>query len=666
MVLAQSSSSLNCVTNLLWSPERAAVLQEADRFNLQGDLQRAERISSQVKPSFPAPAPIATPDDLPSGGAVYYQQAQQAKEQGLSTKLFINLHLLTSSYPDFLPGHLMLADGCREDPEGCQRNAKTGQPQTEAEVLERSTNIFPENVEVLDRRLALLGERRKAGDLLEASIAARQFAISYPEHPKSSSYLALADQYIQRYLTDLQIELQLFGAAPGGQSAPAAPRINLPGIRIPGLPISVPLDPLIDEIQGKAPPINDPESLEVAESLVSGEAQYGQQLANQYKQSLSLLTDAVVQGYVNEIGQKLSGLLGRDDFAYEFFIVNDGTLNAFALPGGKIFINTGAIIHARSEAELAGVIAHELAHSALSHKYQEIVEEMRVRVFRSLPLVNLFAAVGAAEYNRNQEFQADLIGTRALAEAGYAADGMHNLLEAILTDPDGRSSCLDHHPRTQERVDTLKTLISRGGYNRYGYEGVARHAEIRARLLGEPSPIAPTVTQESTTQVGLATESLRTAPTLPPTAPSPPATVSAPPATLEAVLPPPAPLPTPTRPLNQIPLGLNQTLEGVTIRLESANISTSGNYVITLVVENQSDELFGFVPFFADVRREDGASLTRNLDFGADGDALVEPQTSATGKLSIFGAPWRASGSQGLTFELKEGTTGGRIFRIAF
>ncbi|MBC1300290.1 M48 family metalloprotease, partial [Nostoc sp. UCD122] len=77
---------------------------------------------------------------------------------------------------------------------------------------------------------------------------------------------------------------------------------------------------------------------------------------------------------INDIGQKLAKVAGRNEFKYEFFVIPEEELNAFALPGGKILINAGAIAKTTSEAELAGLVAHELSHVVLSHGFQLVTQ----------------------------------------------------------------------------------------------------------------------------------------------------------------------------------------------------------------------------------------------------------------------------------------------------
>ena len=150
----------------------------------------------------------------------------------------------------------------------------------------------------------------------------------------------------------------------------------------------------------------------------------GNSAAKTFKKRLDLIEDPEVQAYVDRIGHKLAKVGGRD-LDYEFVVVKSEDLNAFALPGGKIFINGGAIVKAKSEAEIAGLIAHELAHAILSHGFQSVTQSTATAGFtRLIPYVGGIATrLAVSDYSRDMEEQADLLGTRMLVSAGYAADG---------------------------------------------------------------------------------------------------------------------------------------------------------------------------------------------------------------------------------------------------
>src|SRR4028119_294725 len=97
------------------------------------------------------------------------------------------------------------------------------------------------------------------------------------------------------------------------------------------------------------------------------DVEIGAQSAQAAEQQLPIVRDADVENYVNRIGQKLAAKAGGPQFQYRFRVVNASDINAFALPGGFIYINRGIIENARNEGEIAGVVAHEIAHSALRH-----------------------------------------------------------------------------------------------------------------------------------------------------------------------------------------------------------------------------------------------------------------------------------------------------------
>jgi predicted Zn-dependent protease len=210
----------------------------------------------------------------------------------------------------------------------------------------------------------------------------------------------------------------------------------------------------------------------------------GESVANQARKQLDLVLDEPTLAYVNDIGQKLAKIAGRNEFKYEFFVIPDESLNAFALPGGKIFVHAGAIAKTNSEAELAGLLAHELSHVVLSHGFQLVTQGNLIsNVTQYLPLGGTIGQLFALDYSRDMERQADTLGTRLIVASGYAADGLRNLM--ITLDKQQKfapPTWLSSHPGGKERVKYIEEMISRNNYNRYSYEGVEKHQEIQARV----------------------------------------------------------------------------------------------------------------------------------------------------------------------------------------
>jgi predicted Zn-dependent protease len=142
-------------------------------------------------------------------------------------------------------------------------------------------------------------------------------------------------------------------------------------------------------------------------------------------------------------------------------------------------------MHTNSEAELAGLLAHELSHAVLSHGFQLATQgNLTANVTQYVPYGGTLANLLVLNYSRDMERQADALGTRILASSGYAADGMRNLMVTLDKEERDRAvfTWLSSHPDAKERTRNLESLLERNGYNRYAYEGVARHLEIQKRV----------------------------------------------------------------------------------------------------------------------------------------------------------------------------------------
>src|SRR5436305_14536491 len=99
----------------------------------------------------------------------------------------------------------------------------------------------------------------------------------------------------------------------------------------------------------------------------SDDAQIGAQSAAEAERQMPIVRDGSVNAYVNNIGQRLAANAGGPQFHYQFKVVNASDINAFALPGGYVYVNRGVLDPARNEGEVAGVLAHEISHVALRH-----------------------------------------------------------------------------------------------------------------------------------------------------------------------------------------------------------------------------------------------------------------------------------------------------------
>jgi len=432
------------------------LLIEGDRFFLQGDYVAAEQRYQEAKdPDDEDADPVERPEAytdpalLPPAGQVYWREYQAGLETGLDTRIMVPLKLLSEQYPEFIPGQidyaLLLTDS--DDEEAKQRAA---------EQLEQGTALFPNNAELARARVDFLAQDEQ---WLQAAIAARQFTILNPEASETPEFEADAEQYQRRFRSRLRgrITRNAIGNALTGAV----------GVAVTGNPFGA------------------FSALETTILMLRGESAVGRSIANRAAEELDLIEDDAVVAYVDEIGQSLASLAGRDEFEYEFYVVAEPELNAFALPGGKIFVNAGAILKAQTEAEFAGLLAHELAHAVLSHGFQLATRgNLTANIFQFIPFGGLATNLAVLRYSRGMERQADALGTQLLANSDYAADGLHRLMITLNEESDRRSRLdwLSTHPDTPERIRNIDRLIDNNGYNRYSFEGIERHLEIQARV----------------------------------------------------------------------------------------------------------------------------------------------------------------------------------------
>lgn len=431
---------------------RQQKLMEADRLYLKGQLAAAEKLYRQVKAPFAEKAetrqrrePIVGPAQLSPGGKVYWREAEAGKAQKLQSRVMVPLRLLVEQYPEFVPGHLRLAEALQE----------YDRPKEALEVLERATTLYPNQPDLVKAKVVALADAEK---WMEASLTARQFALLNSKKPETPEFTKLADEHLNRYKKHLRSELR--GNAIGNIITGAL------GYAVTGSlfgPFS---------------------AVQTTSMLLRGESDVGESVAEDAREQLEMVEDKAVLNYVNEIGQKLAKAAGRNDFEYQFYVVLEDDLNAFALPGGKVFINAGAITRTKSEAELAGLLAHELSHAVLSHGFQLVAEgNLVANVTQFVPYGGTVANLVTLDYSRDMERQADNLGTQLIASMGYAADGLRNLMVTLEQEQKSSPpSWLSSHPASGERVRYLETLIQRNGYNRYAYEGVERHAQIKERV----------------------------------------------------------------------------------------------------------------------------------------------------------------------------------------
>ena len=205
------------------------------------------------------------------------------------------------------------------------------------------------------------------------------------------------------------------------------------------------------------------------------DVQIGQQSAVQAEQQLPILNDNQVQAYVNRIGQRLAQNAGGPQFQYQFKVVNASDINAFALPGGFVYVNRGVLDQARNEGEVAGVLAHEISHVALRHGTHQASKAYAAQAGLSIlggilggkigggtaQILNAVGGLGLnalfLKYSRDLESQADIRGSQILTASGYTPQDMINFFRTLESvDTSKKTSWMSDHPAPPDRIARIQ------------------------------------------------------------------------------------------------------------------------------------------------------------------------------------------------------------------
>jgi Zn-dependent protease with chaperone function len=202
---------------------------------------------------------------------------------------------------------------------------------------------------------------------------------------------------------------------------------------------------------------------------VQDDVKLGRQAAQQAEQQFPLLRDSQVSNYVESIGQRLVAAIPAEfqhpEFRYYFKVINASDINAFALPGGPMYVNRGMIQQARSEGEMAGVMAHELSHVALRHGTAQATKAQKYSLGAGVagilgtilggPAVGQAAqapfVVSFLRYSRDYETEADILGARIMANAGYDPRELANMFQTIERQGGGGGGWFSDHPSPANR-----------------------------------------------------------------------------------------------------------------------------------------------------------------------------------------------------------------------
>jgi predicted Zn-dependent protease len=209
---------------------------------------------------------------------------------------------------------------------------------------------------------------------------------------------------------------------------------------------------------------------------IESEIRMGKAYATQIEASLKMVTDPVINEYVNRVGQNL---VRNSDAKVPFTIkvVDSDVINAMALPGGFFYVNSGLILAADNEAELAGVMAHEIAHVAARHTTRQLTRAQFIN-YASLPLIFVGGGIGLAareaagigvpmtflKFSRGFEAEADYLGIQYMYKAGYDPNEFVNFFEKIQAQekkkPGSMAKVFADHPQTPDRITKSQEEIA--------------------------------------------------------------------------------------------------------------------------------------------------------------------------------------------------------------
>jgi len=231
----------------------------------------------------------------------------------------------------------------------------------------------------------------------------------------------------------------------------------------------------------------------------------GAQFSEEAEQQLPMLKDEKVNNYLTELGERLAAFAPGEKYPYQFKCVNVADINAFALPGGRVYVNRGLIQAADNEAQLAGVMGHEISHVALRHGTSQVTKSlapsMGVAVLGSVigdnALGKLVTAVGAfsmnsllLKYSRTDESQADILGTQIAHDAGYDPHALADFFVA-LAEVEKKMGAppefFSNHPSPEHRIERVNEEIEKlGGPPPNAKKDSPEFREIRKYLFSLP------------------------------------------------------------------------------------------------------------------------------------------------------------------------------------
>ena len=235
---------------------------------------------------------------------------------------------------------------------------------------------------------------------------------------------------------------------------------------------------------------------------IQDDVKLGRQAAGEAEQQFPLLNDDQVRSYIERVGERLVAAIPQEfqhpEFDYYFKVVNARDINAFALPGGPMYVNRGMIEAARTEGEMAGVMAHEISHVALRHGTAQATKSQKYGTLAAIagiagaivtrnPNVGQLAqapfAVYLLKFSREYETEADILGAQIMAQAGYDPRDLANMFRTLEQQGASGGGFLSDHPSPSDRYARIDREAQNLRVNS-GPRDSREFARVQERLRG--------------------------------------------------------------------------------------------------------------------------------------------------------------------------------------
>jgi beta-barrel assembly-enhancing protease len=231
---------------------------------------------------------------------------------------------------------------------------------------------------------------------------------------------------------------------------------------------------------------------------IDEEKQLGDKLAVEVEKQYKVVKDPEVQAYIDQVGKRLLTGVQKVQFPFTFQVVEDPSINAFAIPGGHTYVNTGLIKAAASETELAAVMAHEINHVVARHSTKQMTKQYGYQFVAGLLLGNqaglskiaadMFGKAGLLYYSREMEAQADYLGVQTMYNAGYNPEGMVSFFRKLEAEgkenPSKLAAFLSSHPQTPDRINNIQAEIAKLPPKNFQGGSEAEFQKVKAKVQG--------------------------------------------------------------------------------------------------------------------------------------------------------------------------------------